>query len=51
MRYLVAVIAVAILLAPVLIAATSRRGRVTSCCGPADPAQDRRLQEGSEPGR
>ena len=43
MRYVIALIAVIVLIGPVVWASLSSRGRVTNCCAPADPQRDVRM--------
>ena len=43
MRFVVAALAVIVLVGPVLWATLSKRGSVSGCCAPGDASKDKRL--------
>ena len=43
MRFVVAALAVIVLVGPVLWATLSKRGGVSGCCAPADASKDKRM--------
>ena len=45
MRFLIAAVAVMVLVGPVVWATVSKRGRVLACCTPGDASMDKRMSE------